>query len=374
MEKKQPIRVAHIIGKMVGGGLESFLLTYYENIDRTKIQFDFIIDSDSTIVPRKEIERLGGRIIEVSPYQHIFSYIKDVRKILKENDYKIVHAHMNTLSVFPLYAAWKEKVPVRIAHSHSTTNKKEWKKNLIKEMLRPFSKIFATDYFACSEHAGRWLFGNKTFENGKVTIIRNAINTDKFKYDEKTRHKIRNEMNLEDKFVIGHVGRFVAQKNHSFLIDIFNEVHKKNNNSVLLLIGQGPLENEIKEKVKKMNLQNVVLFLEQRENVNEIMQAMDCFVFPSLYEGLGIVVIEAQCSGLPCICSDNVPSEVKMNDNVYFCNLSKIGKWIESINEISLTSRKNEFNEIINDKYEINNKVLELEKIYINFYKEIVNG
>lgn len=335
MKEQQPIRVAHIIGKMVGGGVESFIMNYYRNIDRNKIQFDFIIDSDSKVVPRKEIENLGGRIIEIPPYQKIFSYIKELKKVLKENEYKIVHSHLNALSVFPLYCAYSAKVPVRIAHSHSTTNKKEWKKNIIKNILKPFSKVFATDYFACSEHAARWLFGNKTFEQGKVSIIHNAIDVDKFRYNEEIRNKMRKELQIENKFVLGHVGRFVQQKNHDFLIDIFSEVYKENKNTVLLLIGDGPLEEKIKEKVNKLNLKDSVYFLGIKENVNEIMQAMDVFVFPSLYEGLGIVLVEAQCSGLPCVVSEEVPKEALILDNIVSINLNNAIEWKKIILNLS---------------------------------------
>ena len=216
-------------------------MNYYRNIDKSKVQFDFIVDEDSSYIPREEIERLGGKVIIVPPYQKIFKYIRTLKKVFKENNYKIVHSNLNTLSVFPLFAAKLAGVPVRIAHSHSTSNKKEWKKNILKNILRPFSKVFATDYFACSEYAGRWLFGNKTFEEGKVTIIKNAIDVDKFKYNEEIRNKIRKQLNVEEKFVIGHVGRFMEQKNHEFLIDIFNKIHMKRKESILLLIGDGPL-------------------------------------------------------------------------------------------------------------------------------------
>lgn len=350
--KEGQIRVAHILGKMVGGGVEAFIMNYYRHIDKEKVQFDFIIDSDSTVVPREEIEKLGGRIIEIPPYQHIFKYTKELKKVLKENKYKIVHSHLNSLSVFPLYCAWTVKVPVRIAHSHSTTNKKEWKKNLIKRILKPFSKVFATDYFACSEHAGSWLFGNKTFNEGKVTLIYNAIDVEKFRFNNETRSRIRKELNIDDKYVLGHVGRFVKQKNHEFLIEIFNEVHKQNSSAVLLLIGDGPLESNIKQKVKELNLEEQVYFLGVRDNVNEYMQAMDVFVFPSLYEGLGIVAIEAQCSGLRCICSTEVPLEVKVSEQVCFNSIDDINSWKNDILTEN-TSRVDITENIRNSQYEI---------------------
>ena len=284
-KKSEPIRIAQIIGKWLGGGVEAVVMNYYRNIDRTKIQFDFICDNDSTDIPYKEIESLGGKVILIPPYQKAFKYHKELKRILKEGNYKIVHSHINTLSVFSLWAAKSAGVPVRIAHSHSTTNKKEWKKNILKQILRPFSKVFATDYMCCSELSGRWLFGNKAYDSGKVFLLNNAIDLDQFKYDEKIRKEKRKELNInDDTLVIGHIGRFVEQKNHKFLIDIFNEINKKNNNSILLLAGQGPLMNEIKEKVKNLKLVESIIFLGQRNDVNDLYQAMDVFLFPSLYE------------------------------------------------------------------------------------------
>lgn len=363
--EEQPIRVAHIIGKMVGGGVESFIMNYYRNIDRSKIQFDFIIDSDSTVVPRDEIEKLGGRIIEIPPYQKIFSYIKELKKVFKNNNYKIVHSHLNSLSVFPLYCAFSSRVPVRIAHSHSTTNRKEWKKNIIKNILKHFSKVFATDYFACSEHAARWLFGNKTFEKGEVTIIHNAIDVEKFKYNEGIRKKIRKELKIDNKLVLGHVGRFVQQKNHDFLIKVFAKVYKENKNTILLLIGEGPLEEQIRKKVKKYCLEDVVYFLGVRNDVNELMQAMDVFVFPSLYEGLGMALIEAQCSNLPCVISNKVPEEAVINDNVFSVNLNDIKKWKEYILNLKNDREKETFVKM--NKYDIAFSKKELEQKYKNF-------
>lgn len=362
---EQPIRIAHVIGKWVGGGVESFIMNYYRNIDKSKVQFDFIIDSDSTSVPKKEIEKLGGKIIQIPPYQKIFNYISVLKRVLKENNYKIVHSHLNSLSVFPLYCAWKAKVPIRIAHSHSTTNNKEFKKNIIKNILKPFSKIFATNYFACSEHAGRWLFGNKTFENNKVILIKNAIEVKKFKYDETVRNRIRKELNVENKLVLGHVGRFVEQKNHEFLIDLFYDIYKENDDAILLLIGNGPLESKIRNKVKKLQLDSAVKFLGIKDNVNEYMQAMDIFMFPSLYEGLGIVVIEAQASGLKSICSTDVPVEVKNTDLVEFIDLNNKSKWKESVLRTQYKRNDKSLENIKNANYDIQQESEKLLEIYI---------
>lgn len=371
MKKEEPIRIAQVVGKWVGGGVESVVMNYYRNIDRDKIQFDFLCDSDSTNIPYDEIEKLGGRVILIPPYQKVFEYQKELIKIFKQNKYKIVHSHINTLSVFPLRAAKKAGVPVRIAHSHSTTNKKEKKKNMMKMLLRPFSKKYATNYFACTEHAGRWLFGNKEYDNGNVYILNNAIDLDKFKYNEKIRIKKRKELNIEnDTLVIGHIGRFVAQKNHTFLIDIFNELHKKKKNSILLLIGQGPLIDEIKQKVEMLGLSDSVKFLGQRDDVNELYNVMDLFLFPSLYEGLGMVLIEAQANGLSCIASTEVPRIVKISKDVSFLELrSSINIWRDEI--IKMIGKKNlvDINILIEKGYDIKNESIKLIKKYKELYK-----
>lgn len=375
MEKKEPIRIAQIIGKWLGGGVESVVMNYYRNIDRNKIQFDFFCDEDSTNIPYEEIENLGGKVILIPPYQKMFKYHSTLKKVLKDGNYKIVHSHINTLSVFSLFAAKCAGVPVRIAHSHSTTNKKEKKKNLLKQVLRPFSRLFATDYMCCSELAGRWLFGNKEYNNGNVYLLNNAIDLDKFKYDENVRKKKRKELNIsDDTLVIGHVGRFVEQKNHRFLIDIFNEVHNQNGNSILLLAGQGPLMEEIKVKVKSLGLEKHVKFLGQRNDINELYQAFDVFCLPSLYEGLPVVGIEAQTSGLVCILSDNMTKETKVVETTKFMSLkNKAIEWanciIKSYNNYTRINTseeisKNNFN-IIQESKKLEEKYKSLGKIKV---------
>lgn len=370
--ENEPIRVAQVIGKWLGGGVESVVMNYYRHIDRSKIQFDFICDNDSTNIPYDEIEKLGGRVILVPPYQKVFKYQKELKRIFKENKYKIVHSHINTLSVFPLYAAKCAKVPVRIAHSHSTTNKKEWKKNLLKQVLRPFSKVYATNYMCCSELAGRWLFGNKEYDKGNVYLLNNAIDLDKFKYDEKIRKQKRKELNINDStLVIGHIGRFVAQKNHTFLIDIFNEVHKQNNDSLLMLVGQGPLMNEIQEKVNNLGLKDSVIFLGQRNDANELYQAMDVFVLPSLYEGLPVVGVEAQASGLLCFLSSDMTKETKVLDSTKFMSLDISSKeWVNRIIEVlDGKKRKDSEKEMTNNNFNIKKETKNLEARYYRFLK-----
>jgi glycosyltransferase EpsF len=370
--KRKPIRIAHIIGKWVGGGVEAVVMNYYRNIDRDQIQFDFLCDSDSKNIPYEEIEALGGSVILIPPYQKVAKYHKELKKVLKEGKYKIVHSHINTLSVFSLFAAKCAKVPVRIAHSHSTTNPKEKKKNLMKQFLRPFSKVFATHYMCCSELAGRWLFGDSVYNKGKVYLLHNAIDLSEFKYEETIRKEIREELNLEEEtMAIGHIGRFEEQKNHSFLIDIFYELQQQKENSILLLVGQGPKRKEIQEKVKQLGLEEKVKFLGQRKDVNRLYQAFDRFVFPSIYEGLGMVLIEAQCSNLYCLASSEVPYIAKINENVEFLELSKSAKeWANKLIGDKNKLKRGEFNEKIQEAgYDIKKEENKLVKKYLELLK-----
>ena len=370
---EEPIRVASVIGRYIGGGVEAVTINYYRNIDKNKVQLDFICDEDSTNIPYEEIERMGGKVIIIPSYSKPFKYHKALKRILKEGNYKIIHSNINTLSVFSLFAAKCAGVPVRIAHSHSTTNKKEKKKNLMKQVLRPFSKVFATDYMCCSELAGRWLFGNKEYDKGNVYLLNNAIDLDKFKYNESLRKKKRKELGIkDDTLVIGHIGRFVAQKNHDFLIDIFNEIHKKNNNSILLLAGQGPLMEDIKNKVKELNLDDNVKFLGQRNDANELYQAFDVFLLPSLYEGLPVVGVEAQASGLLCYLSDDMTKETKVLDITKFMSLNKMPEeWADNIlDDVKKYKRIDTSKEMTAKNFNIKEEAKKLEEYYLNLYNK----
>lgn len=376
MEKDKPIIIAQIMGKWIGGGVEAVVMNYYRHIDRTKIQFDFICDEDSTNIPYEEIEKLGGRVIIVPPYQHILAYLKKLKQIFKENKYKIVHSHINALSVFPLYAAKCAGVPVRIAHSHATSSKKEWKRNLIKNILRIFSNVNATNYMCCSELAGRWLFGDRAYDKGKVYLLNNAIDLEKFEFNEDVRKKIRKKLNInDDKIVVGHVGRMVETKNHSFLFKVFKKF-AENENSLMILVGQGSLENQLKELANQMKFDDKVIFLGQKENVNQIYQAFDVFVLPSFYEGFGMVLLEAQMSNLPCVVSDTVPKNAKIIENFTFLSIDdEIEKWSNNIiNMVKKSVRKSNFSLLERKGFNIKREVKKLEEIYLNLYEGYKNA
>lgn len=326
------MRVAQVVGKMNSGGVEMMVMNFYRHIDRSAIQFDFIVDADSTQIPYEEIERLGGRVFVVPRYEQLPRYLAALRQIFRENDYKIVHSHLNTLSVFPLFVAWCSGVPVRIAHNHSTAAPGEGKKNFLKYTLRPFAKVFATHYAACTELAGRWLFGKKAMARGDVTIFNNAIDCSRFCYDEQARSETRAAFGLADRFVVGHIGRFCYQKNHPFLIDLFARVLERQPNAVLLLAGEGPDRPAIEQLVEARGLTEQVRFLGNRNDVDRLYAAMDVLVLPSRYEGLPVVGVEAQAAGLPCVFSDRITSAVKLTEPVVFRSLTDDpALWVDAI-------------------------------------------
>ena len=375
MKSKQidyPIRIAQIMGKMVGGGVEATMMNYYRNINRDVIQFDFICDEDSTYIPYKEIEELGGRVILIPPYQKILKYHNSLKNVLKEGKYQIVHSHINTLSVFSLWAAKSAGVPIRIAHSHSTTNKKEWTKNIIKLLLRPLNKIFSNYYMACSEVAGRWMFGDVNYEKGKVFVLNNAIDIEKFSYNARDRKKVRRELNINNNsIVIGHVGRFTFSKNQEFIIKIFKKIHEYNENSKLLLIGDGSLKESLEKSTIELNLKSDVIFLGQRDDIFRYYNAMDVFLLPSLYEGLGMVAIEAQVNKLPCLVSENVPKATKISNGIKYIGLDKNDDyWSKEIIEILKMKREITHNKKINC-YDIKKEASKLEKQYLKMGEDI---
>lgn len=322
MEKK-PIRVLQIIGIVCGGGVEAVIMNYYRHIDRSKVQFDFVVDGYEKTILDDEIESLGGKVYHVEPYKkNIFRYMSQIYHIIHDNHYDIVHSNMNTLSVFSLFPAWLAGAHQRILHNHSTAVRSEGMRSVMKIILRPFAPLFANRYAACSKLAGDWMYGKKMMASGKVTVINNAIDLNEYAFSPELRQQYRQELDIpDDAFVIGHVGRFMYQKNHAFLIDIFREVARKNEKAILMLVGDGELRPEIEERVRLYNLTDKVRFLGLRKDVKALYNCMDVFVLPSWYEGLPVVSIEAQANGLVCFFSSNVTQESKILSSTKFFSL-----------------------------------------------------
>lgn len=364
---KEPIRVLQIIGIVAGGGVEAVIMNYYEHIDRTKVQFDFIVHNDNKIDITQKVEAMGGKVYKVTPYyKNPIAFMHGIYKVIRDHHYRIVHSNMNTLSAFPLFAAWVAGAPVRILHNHSTSSPGETERNIMKFMLRPFARLFANHYLACSRLAGEWMYGRKMMDSGKVTIVNNAIDLKKYAFNPQKRKILRKELGLADEFVIGHVGRFMFQKKHEFLIDVFAEAYKKNPHMALLLVGDGPLRPAMEEKVRKLGLTGHVKFLGLRNNVQDFYHVMDLFILPSHYEGLPVVGVEAQANGLLCLFSTKVTKETRLTHSAQFLDLEAgASMWAEGIISLKCERNKKAGDELRQAGFEINKETEKLVKFYI---------
>jgi glycosyltransferase involved in cell wall biosynthesis len=363
MNSKEPIRVAQVIGKMCAGGVETVVFNYYRELDHRKVQFDFYYDSDSTVEPSQELIDMGARFIKLPPYQKIFKYMFQLWKYLRKEKYVIIHSHLNTLSVFPLTVAWAARIPNRIAHNHSVPEGNEWRRNTLKKILRQFSKVFATDFYACSEKAGRWLFGDEVFDSGKVRIIRNAIDFSKFREDQEKRDMTKEQLGLSEMFVVGHVGRFTYAKNHLFLIEIFKSFKEIVPNSKLLLVGDGELHDEIVNYIKDCHLEKDVVLTGKVGNPEKYYAICDVIVVPSHFEGLSMTTIESQVAGIPVIVSKAIPPEAVISDGCKFMSLNSSAlEWAHAINQMK---NKQVTLSLNSNAYKLQYNVKKLENLYL---------
>jgi glycosyltransferase involved in cell wall biosynthesis len=368
----EPIRVLQVFAQMNRGGAETMIMHLYRHIDRNKIQFDFIVHTEEKCAFDDEIEQLGGRIYRIPRYsgKNHFIYKRAWRDFfIKYPEYKIIHGHVRSTASIYLGIA-KRYGLITIAHSHNTSSGKGFSaiaKNILQHSIR-----YTADYlFACSRLAGEWLFGEKACMSEKFFILNNAIEAKKFIFNVNIRAKKRKEFQIEDKFVIGHIGRFHTQKNHKFLIDIFEKVHDRNKNAVLLLIGDGELRNLIAKKVDALGLTGSVIFTGIRSDIPELLQAMDIFVFPSLYEGLPVTLVEAQAAGLKIIAADTITEEIKLTNLVDFVQLTdSTSYWAEKVLQYTYGyERTNAYSEICKAGYDVKENAKWLEEFYLNEYK-----
>lgn len=338
MDKREPIRIAQIMGKLWAGGVEAVIFNYYRALDKDKVQFDFYYDADSTIDPPQELLDMGARFFQVPPYQKLPVYLMALKKHFREYNYLIVHSHINALSVFPLFIAWSEHVPIRIAHSHSVLGGKELKRNILKILLKMFSRVFSTDYFACSENAGKWLFGSRMFDNGKVMIVQNAIDFERFRSDRTIMELYRRCLGLEQKFVVGHIGRFTYAKNHIFLISIFEKICKLRDDAILLLVGDGELRSQIVEELRKKRLIDRTVMVGKVSDPENYYGLINVVILPSIFEGLPLTAIESQVAGIPIVVSEAIPQKAVISNGCVHRKLSdSIENWARTAIELSNT-------------------------------------
>ncbi|KAF1298822.1 hypothetical protein BAU15_14155 [Enterococcus sp. JM4C] len=361
-----PLRVLQLPNTLnKKSGVMSVVMNFYKNIDREKIQFDFLCFDVEEENYAQEITELGGKIYYIdSKYQkNPFKMKKEIMNFLKKHNYSIIHYHATSIWKVALKVSIELGIKNRIAHSHATTysesrigafRNKILSRNLVKE---------ANYYLACSTEAGELLFKQR-----KVKLLHNAIDVERFSYDSAKRKEYRKLLGLEGQYVIGHVGRFSEQKNHDYLIDLFSEYHKNNGDSKLLLVGNGPLQKEIEGKIRSLNLNSVVKVVGFNSEVENYYQAMDLFVMPSLYEGLPVAGIEAQASGLPCLFSQTISKEVSLCEDVAFFDITKeVSKNTVLIDRMKKRVIREKMSDIVREKnYDIKSEAKELQDLYLS--------
>lgn len=355
------IRVLHIVSSLSLGGVEKLLYNYYININN-HIKFDIIVHGTNVGILEKKFTELGVKIYHVTPRKKsIFKNCIDIIKIISSNHYDIVHSHINEMSFIPLFIATMLRVKNRIAHSHGCKQYNNIFQKIKHRIFVLLCLIFANYFFACSKDAAIWNFGKKKYEKGKVNIIYNAINFDLFIYNDFFRRKIRNDLKIINRFILIQVGRIIGEKNYEFTLKIMKEIVKQKKDVTLLIVGDGPEKTTLLNIVKNYELTDYVVFLGEKENVNELLCAADVFLMPSKSEGLGIAAIEAQVNGLVCLVSDALPEDVKISDRLVFIDINDVNKWVEKILNIP---EYNRYMTINNDNYDIKKATEKLEFLY----------
>lgn len=365
------VRVLHVVTYMGRGGLETMLMNYYRNIDRSKVQFDFLCHRDFEADYDAEILSLGGRIYRL-PNLNPFSktYLNALESFFAQHkEYKIVHSHIDCMSAIPLKYAKKYGVPVTIAHSHNSNQPKD-KNYPLKIIYKRSIHKYADYLFACSKNSGIWMFGNK-FSND-IHVMNNAIDTKQYIYNEQIAKSVREKYDLGNDFVVGHVGRFNTQKNHTYLIDIFNELLKIDPSAKLVLVGDGDLKKSIKKKIDDLNISDSVVFTGVVPNVNEIAQCFDVFCFPSLFEGLSVAMVEMQATGVKSVISDTISKECIITDNVEMLSIDANPKvWANKLITFKgAYSKKNMLDSVEKANFDIEKNAIWLQEFYLNEYNK----
>lgn len=371
---KQKTKVLLFVDRLRVGGIQTLLVNLLEHFDLDKLQVDFLVLDDGMQYDLEDkVKALGATLYKLEGAwiykpQDYLPYRKKVKAFFAEHhDYDAVHLHSSSKNFFVLYYAKKFGIPVRIAHSHNTGFQSKSKAQILMgNVLKGPLKYSANYYFACSAYAGEWLFGKKAVAQGKVHVMPNGIDLEKFQYSEDTRNALRKELGVEGKVVIGNVGRFTPQKNHSVLIDIFGEIHRQNPDTVLLLAGIGELMEDTKAKVKAMGLEDHVQFLGFRTDVMNLTQAMDVFLMPSLYEGFPVTGIEAQAVGLPCAFSDTITREARLIDQVEYISLdATLNEWAQKTLALAGSCDRNACGKVLKEQgFDINDIARFLEAFY----------
>lgn len=353
------IKVLHIVPNMNAGGLETFIMNIYRNIDKNKIQFEFLEHYREESFYDNEIKSLGGKIYHFSLRNddNIFKYIKDLISFFNNHrDFQAIHCHMESIGALVFIIARFYGIKIRIGHAHTNSVSNNFK-GYIKRFTSLFFKYTTTINLACSESAGNYLFKSRKF-----LVVPNGIDFKKFEFSQENRNNLRLKYNLKNDFVIGHVGRMDDAKNQLFLVDVFNKYLKYNDKAKLILVGDGEYKSKIQTRIKKYGIENNVLLLGVKSNINELLSAFDLFAFPSKFEGLGIALIEAQINGLKTLTSIDIPSNTKISNYIKYLPLNE-EDWVSEIRKVSKRDNNIVYNENKNN-FKIETVVDKLLKIY----------
>lgn len=369
------IRVLHSVSNMDRAGIETMLMNYYRHIDRDKVQFDFLCNKTKPGAYDDEVKALGGRIYHspgLNPAK-LPIYMKFMKKLFSEHpEYKILEAHNGAFGVYALHGAKISKIPVRIYHAHGAAITKDWKLPL-KLICLKFLPSNMTHHYTCGVAAARCYFGDKIVDAGDYEFIPNAIDVKRFIFNEETRNRIRRENNLEGRHVLGHVGRFMAQKNHTFLLDVFAELAKKDDLATLVLLGDGELMEDMKNKASVLGIMDKVVFVGNVGNAHEWYQAFDAFILPSIWEGLPVVGVEAQAADLPCIFSSAVTKEIGLSEDAKFIGLDEAKEtWVSAIETAFKKEKREDRTELIRENnYDIELEAKKLQDRYLRLAEEV---
>lgn len=339
-----PIHLAISLNKCDSGGQKSLVFAYLRSFDQKRIKFDLIVDSDSNSIPYDDVKKLGGTLHVIPPYQHIVAHLKALKKIFSENKYDVLYAVNNTMNLFPLFMAYRAGIKVRVSESLTMASPLERKKTMMKNVLKRFSHCFCNYMMANGKDCGIYQFGKKAFDQGKVQVFLTPVNAKENTFDPELREKTRKNLDWNKKVVYGFIARFELQKNPLFLLDIFNEIAQKQDNSHFVIIGAGAMEQHMLDKIKRLKLEERISWLGRREDIKQFYMAFDAFLLPSLYEGLPVVGIESQAAGLPVFFSENVTREAGIAELGHFISLDKSAKeWADIIiseTQKSITKRR----------------------------------
>jgi len=364
------IRVLHFVSSLSkSSGVMSVIMNYYRHINREKIQFDFAFFKDIDNTYEEEIKNYGGKVFLI-PKPSNKSFKERFAEILVQNKYIALHIHEVYLTFLLAPIAKKNGIPNIITHSHATMYSDKLISSIRNRILCLRLKKHATHYFACSKAAGEFLYGKKSLNSGSVVIINNAIDLQKYKFNQSVRDIVRRELGLQNNFVVGHIGRFNKQKNHIFLIEIFDKIRRKNPRAKLLLVGEGPLFEQVKEKINQLDVSEDIILLGKRNDVPALLQAMDVFILPSLFEGLPVVAVEAQASGLPIVMSSNITMEVGLH-NYKFISLNETPEhWADEVLKMYKVNARDDASDIlVKYGFDINVEANKLEKLYMDMKK-----